>query len=85
MTDSYLNERTETRGAGHSTTADSASFGPYDHPVGATAVFAVYATANRVGNTTATATVDWDADPNDAQYPFLPYSVSETVSIQPPQ
>ena len=64
---------------------DSASFGPYDHPVGFTAVFVVFAEADRVGNATVTATVDWDANVNNTQFPFLPYSVEETVSIQPPQ
>ena len=68
-----------------SVSGDKVSFGPYDHPVGFTAVFVVGATADKVGNATATATVDWYADPNDTQEPFLPYSVSETVSIKRPQ
>ncbi len=68
-----------------SVSGDTVSFGPYDHPVGFTAIFVVSADADKVGNATATATVDWDADPNDTQQPFLPYSVEETVSIKPPQ
>ena len=71
--------------AATSASDDAVSFGPYDHPVGFTAVFVVAAEADKVGNATATATVDWDANVNNTQFPFLPYSVEETVSIQPPQ
>lgn len=62
----------------------SASFGPYDHPVGYTAVFVLEAEAEKVGNNSATATADWDADANDTQYPLLPLTVTETLSIKPP-
>lgn len=64
--------------------ATSASFGPYDHPVGYTSVFVLYAKANKVGTNSATATATWNATKNHTQYPLLPLSVKETVSIKPP-
>ncbi len=58
------------------------SYTPFDLAPGDTAVFVVFAHANAVGNNSATATVDY-ANP-DTQAPLVPYSVTETVSIQPP-
>ncbi|WP_457634146.1 hypothetical protein, partial [Oceanithermus desulfurans] len=60
----------------------SLSFTPFDLAPGDTAYFAVFAHANAVGNNSATATVDY-ANP-DTQDPLVPYSMIETVSIQPP-
>lgn len=60
----------------------SLSYAPFDLAPGDTAGFLVFAHANAVGNNSATATVDY-ANP-DTQAPLMPYSVLETVSIQPP-
>ena len=66
-----------------SSAAGVASFGPYDHPAGFGAYFVIEAVAKNVGNNSAEATVDWAATPSDTQYPLLPFSVTETVSIKP--
>ncbi len=63
---------------------DSASFGPYDHPVGFTAIFVMDAEAKKVGDNSATAVAGWNATRNDTQYGLLPLEVKETVSIKPP-
>ncbi len=67
-----------------SCSASSITFATYDHPAGVQVVFVVVADANKVGNNTATATVDYMASINDTQYPLLPLTLTESVSIKPP-
>lgn len=60
-------------------------FGPYDHPPGFIAYAVVFAQSKKVGNVSATATVDYHADSTETQYPLLPLQMDEIVSIQPPR